>query len=161
MSENSIALGEQAAALDKRISEKIQEVDRERIWKSASNILDSYEKGNGTVLALGYVQSGKTTSITALCAAAADRGFQVIIAILGSTLLLRDQNRTRVEDYLGLEENNYRWVSITELNQKRTGKEIENWLGRERVILIPVLKNPSVINKVSNILSEVNLQDSR
>jgi hypothetical protein len=161
MSENTIVLGEQAAALDKRISERIQEADRGRIWKSASNILDSYEKGNGTVLALGYVQSGKTTSITALCAAAADRGFQVIIAILGSTLLLRDQNRTRVEDYLGLEENNYRWVSITELNQKRTGKEIENWLGRERVILIPVLKNPSVINKVSNILNEVNLQNSR
>ena len=81
MSENSFVLGEQASALDKRISTKILEADRGRIWESAGNILDSYEKGNGTVLALGYVQSGKTTSITALCAAAADRGFQVIIAI--------------------------------------------------------------------------------
>jgi hypothetical protein len=161
MTEGSVVLGEQALALDKRISEKILEADRTRIWQSANNILDSHERGSSTVLALGYVQSGKTTSITALCAASADRGFQVIIAILGSTLLLRDQNRTRVEDYLGLEENNYRWVSITELNQKRTAKEIENWLGRDRVILIPVLKNPSVINKVSSILDEVNLDDSK
>jgi len=161
MKNSDVVLGEQAVALDKRISSRIIEADRLRIWESASNILDSYDEGKTTVLALGYVQSGKTTSITALCASAADRGFQVIIAILGSTLLLRDQNRTRVEDYLGLEENNYRWVSITELNQKRTAKEISNWLGRDRVILIPVLKNPSVINKVSKILDDVDLLGSK
>jgi hypothetical protein len=161
MSEGKVVLGEQALALDNRIASKILAADRIRIWEAANNILDSYDEDKKTVLALGYVQSGKTTSITALCASAADRGFQVIIAILGSTLLLRDQNRSRVEDYLGLEENNYRWVSITELNQKRTAKEITNWLGRERVILIPVLKNPSVINKVSAILEEVNLAESK
>lgn len=161
MSDEGLKLGEQAIALDKRISSRILEGDRVQIWGSANNILDSYEDGNSTVLALGYVQSGKTTSITALCAVAADRGFQVIIAILGSTLLLRDQNRTRVEDYLGLEENNYRWVSITELNKKRTAKEISNWLGRDRVILIPVLKNSSVINKVSGILEDVELFGSK
>ena len=161
MPNRTALLGEQAIALDKRIADKILESDRDKIWESARNILNSYDEGKNTVLALGYVQSGKTTSITALCASAADRGFQVIIAILGSTLLLRDQNRTRVEDYLGLEENNYRWVSITELNQKRTGKEIENWLGRDRVILIPVIKNPSVINKISTILDEVNLSGSK
>ena len=161
MTTSELLLGEQAKALDARISSRIIESDREKIWESANNILNSFEKGNDTVLALGYVQSGKTTSITALCAAAADRNFQVIIAILGSTLLLRDQNRTRVEDYLGLEENNYRWVSITEFNQKRTAKEISNWLGRERVILIPVIKNPSVINKVATILNEVNLSASK
>ena len=156
-----LLLGEQAKALDARISLRILESDRKKIWESVNNILNSFKNGNNTVLALGYVQSGKTTSITALCAAAADQNFQVIIAILGSTLLLRDQNRTRVEDYLGLEENNYRWVSITEFNQKRTAKEVSNWLGRERVILIPVLKNPSVINKVAAILGDINLSNSK
>lgn len=157
MSETSVALGDQSKALDARISGKILEKDRTKIWESANNILDSYDKGNSTVLALGYVQSGKTTSITALSAAAADRDFKVIVAILGSTLLLRDQNRTRVEDYLGLEENNYRWVSFTELSPKRTPKDIESWLTRDRVILIPVLKNPSVIKKVTAILEQVSL----
>ena len=137
METDELILGDQAKALDARISSRISESDRTNIWKSVNNILNSFTKGNDTILALGYVQSGKTTSITALCAAAADQDFQVIIAILGSTLLLRDQNRTRVEDYLGLEENNYRWVSITEFNQKRTAKEVSNWLGRDRVILIP------------------------
>lgn len=157
MNLTSSKLGEQSEALDKRISHQIIESDRSKIWESVSNIIDSYEAGSDTILALGYVQSGKTTSITALCANAADRNFKIIIAILGSTLLLRDQNRSRVEDYLGLEEHNYRWVSITEPNQKRTPKEIENWLERDRVILIPVLKNPSVINKVAGILEQINL----
>lgn len=157
MSDSLTSLGEQSRALDGRIAGKILEKDRVRIWESANNILTSYDNGNNTVLALGYVQSGKTTSITALSAAAADRGFKVIVAILGSTLLLRDQNRTRVEDYLGLEENNYRWVSFTELSPKRTPKDIASWLTRDRVILIPVLKNPSVINKVTAILEQVNL----
>jgi hypothetical protein len=157
VAESLVTLGEQSKALDGRISGKILEKDRVRIWESANNILTSYEEGNSTVLALGYVQSGKTTSITALSAAAADRGFKVIVAILGSTLLLRDQNRTRVEDYLGLEENNYRWVSFTELSPKRTPKDIASWLTRDRVILIPVLKNPSVIKKVTAILEQVNL----
>ena len=161
METDELILGDQAKALDARISSRISESDRTNIWKSVNNILNSFTKGNDTILALGYVQSGKTTSITALCAAAADQDFQVIIAILGSTLLLRDQNRTRVEDYLGLEENNYRWVSITEFNQKRTAKEVSNWLGRDRVILIPVLKNPSVINKVSLILGDINLSGSK
>jgi Z1 domain len=151
-------LGEQAAALDERIALRILDQDRSQIWQSVGNILDSYESGHNTTLALGYVQSGKTTNITALCAAAADRGFRVIVAILGSTLLLRDQNRTRVEDYLGLEENNYRWVSFNELSPKRTPRDIESWLARDRVILIPVLKNPSVIKKVTSILSSVDLQ---
>ena len=157
VNESTLSLGEQSKALDNRISGMILEEDRNSIWQSANNILDSYEDGNGTVLALGYVQSGKTTSITALCAAAADRDFKVIVAILGSTLLLRDQNRIRVEDYLGLEENNYRWVSFTELSPKRTPKDITSWLTKDRVILIPVLKNPSVIKKVTSILEQVNL----
>ncbi len=157
MVDSVLILGEQSKALDNRIAGKILEKDRVRIWESANNILSSYDNGNSTVLALGYVQSGKTTSITALSAAAADKGFKVIVAILGSTLLLRDQNRTRVEDYLGLEENNYRWVSFTELSPSRTPKDIASWLTRDRVILIPVLKNPSVIKKVTAILEQVNL----
>jgi hypothetical protein len=154
-------LGEQSRALDARISKHIIETDRVGIWNSVNRIFNSYQSGNSTVLALGYVQSGKTTSITALCAGAADRGFQVIVAILGSTLLLRDQNRTRVEDYLGLDEHNYRWVSFTDLSPKRTPKEISNWLGRDRVILVPILKNARVINKVSEILEKLNLEQYR
>jgi hypothetical protein len=45
------SLGEQATALDERISSRILEQDREQIWKSVSNILDSYEKGHNTTLA--------------------------------------------------------------------------------------------------------------
>ncbi len=156
-----LAPGSESSALDKRISMTISEADRNNIWGSANRILDHFAEGKRTVLALGYVQSGKTTSITALCATAADRGFQVIIAILGSTILLRDQNRQRLEHSLGLSENNYRWVSITEFNSRRTPKEIQSWLERGRVVLLPVLKNPKMIAKVQSILGAVDLSSSK
>jgi hypothetical protein len=153
--------GSESAALDKRIAVAIGQGDRDKIWGSANRILDHFDAGKQTVLALGYVQSGKTTSITALCAAAADRGFQVVVAILGSTILLRNQNSQRLEQSLGLTENNYRWVSITEFNSRRTPKEIQNWIERGRVVLLPVLKNAKMISKVRGVLGSVALSGIR
>ena len=149
--------GSESSAVDYRISADIRDEDRHNIWVSANRILDQYDLGRKTVLALGYVQSGKTTSITALCAAAADREFRVVIAILGSTILLRNQNSERLEKALGLEENNYRWVSITEFNSRRTPREIQSWIERGRVVLLPVLKNPKMLDKIRSILKSVEL----
>ncbi len=62
---------------------------------------------------LGYVQSGKTTAITALMAEAADNGVRIVIALLGSTNLLLDQNVSRIENALGIEApGHYRWYLI-------------------------------------------------
>ena len=91
--------------LDKVLAPTIDDETRAGIWESVSEILDQGPpegtSGQSTVLALGYVQSGKTTSITALAAAAADTGYQVIVALLGSTNLLLDQNSERLEASLG------------------------------------------------------------
>lgn len=66
-----------------------------------------------TGLALGYVQSGKTTAITALIAASADSGYRVIVAILGSTNLLLEQNDDRLSRALGIgTRTDYRWVRM-------------------------------------------------
>ena len=70
---------------------------RGSIWAAATEILShgplsDSGSNDATGLALGYVQSGKTTNITALLAAAADDGYRIIIALLGSTNLLLDQN---------------------------------------------------------------------
>lgn len=155
------SLGPEAKRLDQKISTFIQDDDRQNIWKSVSNLLDMREEGMSTVMGLGYVQSGKTTSISALCASAADRGYQLIVAILGSTVILRDQNRTRVEEYLGLFERNYKWMPIGDFSLSKTGREIESWLRRDRVVLLPVIKNVSIIKKVAEILASTNLDGVR
>ena len=152
----NLKLGVESEKLDAKFSLDIYPEDRLEIWKSAHDLLNMFDAGKKTVMGLGYVQSGKTTSITALCAAAADRGFTLIVAILGSTILLRDQNRSRVEDKLGLDEHSYRWVSIPEFNLKSTSKDISNWLEKDRIVFVPVIKNAKVINKVAEIFSSCN-----
>lgn len=152
-----IELGPQSGLLDNRLATFIDDYDRAAIWNSANRLLDMAESGKNTVMGLGYVQSGKTTSITALCSAAADRGYGLIIAILGSTNLLKDQNRTRVEENLGLDDKNYAWYSIAEFKGSRTSQEIEDYLQRGRTVLLPIIKNSTVLKKVSSVLSATNL----
>jgi hypothetical protein len=51
---------------------------------------------NNTGLVVGYVQSGKTMSFTAVAAAAHDNGFRCVVVIAGSSLTLADQNKDRL-----------------------------------------------------------------
>lgn len=150
-------IGESTKFLDAKLSAFISDGDREKIWNSVNNLLDCETRGITTAMGLGYVQSGKTTSISALCAAASDRGFQVVIAILGSTVLLKDQNRKRVEENLGFSERNYRWGIIEELNPKWSPKEVEGLLEKGRTVFLPVIKNATVLRKLAKIMAAVEL----
>ena len=150
-------LGEEAQALDGRILAGLAERDRRAIWKSARAILDGHEAGTEqSTLALGYVQSGKTTSISALCAMAADENYNVVVAILGSTNLLVDQNRQRIEQALGFEEHNYRWVSKPGIAGKSAAKDLNSWLSKGRTVFIPVIKNATQLRKVAAALTEID-----
>ena len=142
--------------LEVKMSSHIALRDREKLWMSARNILNTHIDGQSqSTLALGYIQSGKTTSISALCALAADSGYRVIVAILGSTNLLLDQNRIRVETSLGFEEANYKWISLPKLGGANSAKEIISWLKKDRIIFIPVIKNSTPISKISQALSQI------
>lgn len=150
----------QETELDARLTHILPE-DRAKIWRSTRNILNFGMNGARTVMGLGYVQSGKTTSISALCAMASDDGYRLIIAMLGSTTLLTDQNRTRVEEYLGVENHSYVWKSVPKINPRTMASEIEDYLGRGRTILVPFIKNASVIDKLSRVLSSLNLDNTK
>lgn len=143
----------EVSRLDKNLAPFILENDRRQIWESAQAILNSHQNNvQQSTLALGYVQSGKTTSISALCALAADEGYRVIVAILGSTNLLLDQNARRIELSLGFEEHNYTWISQTAIKGKESTKDIQNWLEKGRVVFIPVIKNSKQLLKVADCL---------
>jgi hypothetical protein len=146
-------LGSEAKKLDKRLETLIGLTDRENLWRSAKSILGYHEQGHATVMGLGYVQSGKTTSMSALSAMAADEGYRIVVAILGSTILLKEQNKSRVEQYLGIGLSNYVWVPLTPTKPGVMSKEVTSWLQRGRNVFIPVIKNASVINKVAQTLA--------
>ncbi len=135
--------------LDGVMESEINPGDRARIWGSVDAILDSYSPESARcTLALGYVQSGKTTSMAALTAAAADNGFDVVIAFLGTKLLLLDQNRSRIEKMLGMDQAFYKWIVLPSIKGKSDRAEIEEQLDRNRTLFIPVLKNARQIEKV-------------
>src|SRR5699024_9300475 len=133
---------------------------RKGIWDSARSILErgpiEGHSSQATVLALGYVQSGKTTSITALAAAAADADYQIIVALLGSTNLLLDQNSERLEAALGVAaRSDYVWISETNPATETAGKRLRKFVDMGRVCLVPVLKHAGRIRAVAKQLGKI------
>lgn len=138
---------------------------REGIWASAGRILahgplSDSGAPNQTGLALGYVQSGKTTSITSLIALAADHGYRIIIALLGVTNLLLDQNSDRIVKALSLDDRrDYKWVPLKNPAGTSGGREIRHWLDRDRTILIPVLKHAGRIRSLADALDRASVHE--
>jgi hypothetical protein len=151
--------------VDRYLSSVIGAETRELMWESVESILahgpvDEPAAQSAIGLALGYVQSGKTSSIVALIARAADKGYRVIIALLGSTNLLLEQNQTRIRVALGIDErSDYRWI-VEENPRGRSGSDsISEWLARERIVLIPVLKHAGRVRGVASALAGIDLED--
>ena len=137
----------------------LDQATRNQLWLSVARILAHGPLGEAgsqgrTGLALGYVQSGKTTAITALTARAADDGSQVVVALLGSTNLLLDQNTQRLRLALGIDgRQDYRWVDISNASGATQARELTTWLERGRTIVLPVLKHAGRITALADVLS--------
>lgn len=144
------------------VNRGLHDQTRDELWTSVDSILahgpTRSDRGSSTGLALGYVQSGKTTAITALVAAAADSGYRVIIAFLGSTNLLLAQNESRLVDALGLEaRKDYRWVPMTNPSGAAKAKEVGDWLRRGRTVLVLMLKHAGRIAALSTLLERAGV----
>ena len=146
--------------LDKVLATSIDDQTRAGIWESVRAILEQGPaegtSSQSTVLALGYVQSGKTTSITALAAAAADAGYHVIVTLLGSTNLLLDQNSDRLGAALGITtRSDYVWISETNPATETAGKKLRKFVDMGRVCLVPVLKHAGRIRAVAKQMEKI------
>jgi hypothetical protein len=157
--------GTERALMDASFVERgLARETRDSLWSSVDSILThgptESDRSGQTGLALGYVQSGKTTAITALVAAAADSGFRLVVALLGSTNLLLEQNQTRLATALGLDtRQDYRWVSMANPAGATKAKELANWLSRGRTVLVPVLKHAGRINALASVLGRAEIGD--
>jgi len=70
-------------------------------------------------LVIGYVQSGKTASYSAVIAKAADAGYRLVIVLSGLTDQLRNQTQRRLDDeFLHLSgQNQINWHALTTVGQ--------------------------------------------
>ena len=93
---SSKSAGPERARYDSMLTAFMSVETRASLWDAVGHVLShgplGVEPDKSTGLVLGYVQSGKTTNIIGLAAAAADAGYRIIIAFLGSTNILVDQN---------------------------------------------------------------------
>jgi hypothetical protein len=160
------SINSEETLLDIKFSAYLDILVRQRIWNSIDEILSqgpiaSENNIGNTGLALGYVQSGKTTAITALIAKAADTGYKIIITFLGSTNLLLSQNANRIEAALGIgekgERRDYKWFAMQNPSGTASARELADFISKDRIILISVLKHAGRIEALSEVLSKAGV----
>ena len=118
-----------------------------------------------TGLVLGYVQSGKTLSFTAVAALARDNGFPMVIVITGIATHLLGQSRGRLEADLRLQTNRkWRLFLNPRPEQRQTVADVlADWTEptlpdhRRQTVLITVLKNGTHLRNLVGLLSKLDL----
>jgi len=122
------------------------------------------------VLAVGYVQSGKTLSFTAVTSLARDNGYGIVILLAGTTNNLKGQSEERLAKDLSLEDLQRDWrhfdnpdsTGSTKTDIKQT---LANWDRNRKnltvedkpAVLITLLKHASRLNNAANVLSTLSL----
>ena len=115
-----------------------------------------------THLVVGYVQSGKTMSFTALTALALDNGYRIIIYLAGTKNNLLDQTSTRLRK--DLINSDYRNNCYYKIHADPTTSDAEDIIGHlessdKPIILIPILKHYSHIKNITQLFKTQELQE--
>jgi hypothetical protein len=130
---------------------------------------NSLGTGTKTGLAIGYVQSGKTTSFMTLTALAADNKIPMVIVLAGTQTNLLEQSNGRFEKGLHLDRGAIEspWMVRSNPTSTRDHSDIRqalhNWNDpsfleeEQKIVLVTVMKHHSHIANLTNLL--VNLQD--
>jgi hypothetical protein len=118
-----------------------------------------------TGLVVGYVQSGKTLSFTAVIALAKDNGFGLVILLAGTQNHLKGQSEERLRVDLGIEGGTFGWreypnpTCAKDLNAIKNN--VRSWKTnasvRRKPILITILKQHSRLNELAKLLKELDL----
>jgi Z1 domain-containing protein len=148
-------------------------IDREskgRLAAEAATILGKCIPPRGgpdtaTGLVLGYVQSGKTLSFTAVAALARDNGYPMVVVITGIATNLLGQSRGRLEADLRLQTNR-KWrlfLNPRPDQQQAVADVLADWADptlsdrRRQTVLITVLKNGTHLRNLVSLLRQLDL----
>ncbi len=150
---------------------------RDQIVEEACRILRRCVSPNGppqsqTGLAMGYVQSGKTTSFTTVTALARDNGYRLVIVIAGTSDILFNQNRDRIIEALQLESRprSTPWRHISQPHVRQNSHvAIRDTLSQwhvptampeeRRTVLITVMKHYQHLQNLIDVLQQINFQN--
>lgn len=127
---------------------------------------------NRTGLVIGYVQSGKTLSFTAVTALARDNGFRLVIVLAGTKTNLLDQNQVRLTGDLGIFQDRGKfWRTLA--NPRSGSADVEsvrsalalwdrypNNPERCRTLLLVVMKNATRLDDLRRLLTACDLTNS-
>lgn len=149
---------------------KLDDESSERLVTEATNILSKcnppHTAGESTTgLVLGYVQSGKTLSFTAVAGLARDNSYPMVIVVTGVSNPLLDQSTQRLERDLRLQQNR-KWRLFR--NPKPEDRQsiadvLADWRNdrlpehRRKTVLITVLKNTSTLRKLNQVIEKLDL----
>lgn len=151
------------------VLDSLPEDARARIQEEARSILSRSVDPHGDAatragLVVGYVQSGKTTSMITAAAMGRDNGFGLVVFIAGTSEILLGQSRKRLDAGLRLSEPDAyrRWVHF---QSPKPGTEdsvhlsaaLRDWLGggEERsTVLITVMKQHKHLKDLAELLGE-------
>lgn len=161
---NSIELGESHEYLFSQLN-KLNVQERENLRESSVKILEqclpskfkSNNRQNNTGLVLGKIQSGKTLSFTSVIALAQDNGYKVVILISGRTNLLLKQTKDRLREEFGGNSK----IKIHKIDKKTNFSSLLTKLikpfthpRKNKLNIIPILKHQDSLRKVSDLLSD-------
>lgn len=116
-----------------------------------------------THLVVGYVQSGKTMSFTALTALARDNGYRVVVYLAGSKKNLLNQTESRLQkDLIGKDLHN---KNVYKLHSDPVPSDTEQIAGHLQLssspmILIPILKHYQHINNLTSIFTSESFKEA-
>lgn len=127
--------------------------------------------GRRTGLVVGYVQSGKTMSMTTVASLARDNGCRIVVLLAGVTTNLLRQNATRFRDTLrAAAEGKEHWLIINSEDGKTRDSDaqtlrqaVEEWRDPaiaeedERTLFFAVLKNHAHLDWLGELLGKSSL----
>lgn len=125
--------------------DEIANIERGTIRILNNLSLETEEPRKGMIV--GYVQSGKTTSIEALITMAADYGFNLFIVLSGIIENLRKQNLNRLKKDIEFGRNgNIHWVFSPDLKNEAA----YNLLNSDKRVVTVCLKNSKRLQDLKN-----------
>ena len=123
---------------------------------SYCNPHNATDKIETTHLAVGYVQSGKTMSFTALSALAWDNGYRFIVYLAGTKKNLRDQTASRLEkDLVNNIKGNKKFFKVLKDPKESDVTELLGFLRltTKPIVLVPILKHHQHIDELTKIFN--------
>jgi hypothetical protein len=146
--------------------ESTERIKREAVTVLGRCAVPGSRHGEETGLVLGYVQSGKTMSFTAVAALARDNAYRLVIVLTGLTRNLFLQSRERLERDLQLDDRRDRkWLFLHNPRPRpEILQSIQTALDDDSppdtsgtTVLIAVMKNGTWLDHLGRLLEQLNL----